>query len=236
MASHKSSGHRTSHLATPSPSPSPSIHLYPSSSPSPALSLSIATGLIYNGVSFTAAQPWRHPCWIFSSPVEASGEEGGGPGGDYILAPFQSIPVLLPRHCPTHVYFDTQLLLGTAEGQPQHFSVLDLSHVTLTCYVLQGCSAARGPPRKRVAFTSSRKQSTTRRGEEFAKFVFRSSSPTSHERDMKRSYPSGAEKKKQGNEKEEKGKNDSDVIWKSAVGMSDMMAREEEKRATEKEG
>ncbi|KAG7244376.1 hypothetical protein INR49_002745, partial [Caranx melampygus] len=42
-----------------------------------------------------------------------------------------------------------------------------------------------------------------------ANFVFRSSSPTSHERDMKRSYPSGAEKKKQGNEKEEKGKNDS---------------------------
>ncbi|KAG7215924.1 hypothetical protein INR49_031516, partial [Caranx melampygus] len=45
-----------------------------------------------------------------------------------------------------------------------------------------------------------------------AKFVFRSSSPTSHERDMKRSYPSGAEKKKQGNEKEEKRKNDSGAV------------------------
>lgn len=49
------------------------------------------------------------------------------------------------------------------------FGVLDLSHVTLTCYVLQGCSEARGPLRKRAALTSSssssRKQSETRRGE-----------------------------------------------------------------------
>ena len=61
--------------------------------------------------------------------------------------------------CPTHVYFDTQPLLWRGRGPAPAFSVLDLSHVTLTCYVLQGCSAARGPPRKRAAFTSGRKQS-----------------------------------------------------------------------------
>lgn len=32
------------------------------------------------------------------------------------LAP---IAVSLPPHCPTHVYFDTQPLLGEAEGRPQ---------------------------------------------------------------------------------------------------------------------
>ena len=48
---------------------------------------------------------------------------------------------------------------------PRAFSVLDPSHVTLTCYVLQGCSALKGgPPRKRAAFTSGRKQSAIRRG------------------------------------------------------------------------
>ena len=30
-----------------------------------------------------------------------------------------SVSVLLPLHCPTHVYFDTQPLLCTAEGWPQ---------------------------------------------------------------------------------------------------------------------
>lgn len=30
-----------------------------------------------------------------------------------------SVSVLLPPHCPTHVYFDTQLLLGATEGRPR---------------------------------------------------------------------------------------------------------------------
>lgn len=34
---------------------------------------------------------------------------------------------------------------GSGRGLAPDFSVLDLGHVTLTCYVLQGCSAARGP-------------------------------------------------------------------------------------------
>lgn len=54
--------------------------------------------------------------------------------------------------------------LSWHSGEPA-FCVLDLSHVMLTCYVLQVCSAAKGPLRKRAAITSSRKQSTARRGE-----------------------------------------------------------------------
>lgn len=48
-----------------------------------------------------------------------------------------SVPIL--PHCHTHVFFYTLLLLAP------DYSVLDLSHVTLTCYVLQGCSAMKGP-------------------------------------------------------------------------------------------
>lgn len=55
--------------------------------------------------------------------------------------------------------------LSWHSGEPAAaFSVLDLSHVMLT-YVLKGCSAAKGPPRKRATITSSRKQSTARRWE-----------------------------------------------------------------------
>lgn len=77
------------------------------------------------------------------------------------VTPLLPSPSALPHPCV--LWHPTPAQHG--RGLAPAYSVLDLSHVTLTCYVLQGCRAVRGPLRKRAAFTSGRKQSKSRRGE-----------------------------------------------------------------------
>lgn len=66
--------------------------------------------------------------------------------------------------CHTLAYFDTRAPTRRREGLALSLQCPRPQSCDVTCHVLQGCSAARGPLRKRAAFTSGRKQSKTWRG------------------------------------------------------------------------